>query len=263
MSDTSTSLVARMGERFGVEPNKVYNTFKRTIVRADASDEQVMMLMIVADQHGLNPFTKEIYAYPDKRGGVVPVVGLDGWVRIVQEHPQFDGWSFEWDAAEKAMTCTIWRKDRAHPTSVTEYLEECIRPTDAWRSMPRRMMRHSALMQCARVAFGFSGIHDEDEAEAIYEGQQQPAKPGRISEALARAKARDPIPMVEEVTEPPAQAEPTPLAHAMAELAAATDEDASAEVFMAWGPRLSPDEYAQLSDAHRARFTPKENQDGN
>jgi hypothetical protein len=30
------------------------------------TDEQMMALLIVADQYGLNPFTKEIYGYPDK-----------------------------------------------------------------------------------------------------------------------------------------------------------------------------------------------------
>ena len=33
--------------------------------------------------------------------------------------------------------------------------------------MPRRMLRHKALIQGARIAFGFSGIYDEDEARDI------------------------------------------------------------------------------------------------
>ncbi len=33
-------------------------------------------LMIVADQYGLNPFTREIFAFPDKQNGIVPVVGV-------------------------------------------------------------------------------------------------------------------------------------------------------------------------------------------
>ena len=30
-----------------------------------------------------------------------------------------------------------------------------------------RMLRHKALIQCARLAFGFTGIYDQDEAERI------------------------------------------------------------------------------------------------
>jgi hypothetical protein len=51
----------------------------------------MMALLIVADQYGLNPWTKEIYAFPDKSNGIVPVVGVDGWARIINTHEQFDG----------------------------------------------------------------------------------------------------------------------------------------------------------------------------
>ena len=43
-----------------------------------------MALLIVADQYGLNPFTREIFAFDDKRAGIVPVVSVDGWSRILE-----------------------------------------------------------------------------------------------------------------------------------------------------------------------------------
>ncbi|WP_032251724.1 recombinase RecT, partial [Escherichia coli] len=46
-------------------------------------DAQFIALLIVANQYGLNPWTKEIYAFPDKQNGIVPVVGVDGWSRII------------------------------------------------------------------------------------------------------------------------------------------------------------------------------------
>jgi hypothetical protein len=39
---------------------------------------------------------------------------------------------------------------------VREYLSEAINDTDIWRKMPRRMLRHKAMQQCARVAIGIS-----------------------------------------------------------------------------------------------------------
>jgi hypothetical protein len=65
------------------------------------------------------------------------------------------------------MTCRIYRSDRARPVSVTEYLAECARKTEPWATSPRRMLRHKALIQCARYAFGICGIADPDEAETI------------------------------------------------------------------------------------------------
>lgn len=171
---SSTSLVARTGARFGVDPSRLLTTlaataFKQTNGHAP-TNEQMMALLVVADQYDLNPFTKEIYAYPDK-GGIVPVIGVDGWLRIINKHPLHNGMtvSYEGSGADLACTVTIYRKDREHPTTVTEFLVECRRGTQPWQQMPRRMLRHKAIMQCARVAFGFAGIYDEDDAGRILE----------------------------------------------------------------------------------------------
>jgi len=152
----------------------------------EVSNEQMAALLVVADQYGLNPFTKELYAFPDSRNGIVPVVSVDGWARIINSHPQFDGMDFQQD--EQACTCIIYRKDRSHPIKVTEYMAECRRGTQPWQSHPRRMLRHKALIQCARIAFSFSGIYDEDEAERIVERDITPAPAERAAIEMPKAK---------------------------------------------------------------------------
>jgi phage recombination protein Bet len=143
-------------------------TLKATAFKGQVSDAQMTALLVVANQYGLNPWTKEIYAFPDKNNGIVPVVGVDGWSRIINGHPQFDGMDFAQDA--ESCTCIIYRKDRSHPVKVTEYMAECRRPNvGPWQSHPRRMLRHKAMIQCARIAFGYAGIYDQDEAERIAE----------------------------------------------------------------------------------------------
>jgi phage recombination protein bet len=166
MSIAQNQAVA-LAKQFNIQgdPHELVETLKATAFRSNATDAQFNVLMIVANQYGLNPFTKEIYAFPDKNNGITPVVGVDGWARIINSHPQFDGMEFTSDA--ESCTCKIYRKDRNHPTTVTEYLEECKRPTQPWNSHPRRMLRHKAMIQAARLAFGFGGIYDEDEAERI------------------------------------------------------------------------------------------------
>ena len=166
MSIAQNQAVA-LAKQFNIQgdPEELVQTLKATAFRSNATDAQFNVLMIVANQYGLNPFTKEIYAFPDKNNGITPVVGVDGWARIINSHQQFDGMEFTSDA--ESCTCKIYRKDRNHPTIVTEYLEECKRPTQPWNSHPRRMLRHKAMIQAARLAFGFGGIYDEDEAERI------------------------------------------------------------------------------------------------
>ena len=181
----SNALVVKFAEKFLVDQSQVLTTLKNTCFKGQVNDSQMTALMIVADQYGLNPFTKEIYAFPDKNNGIVPVVGVDGWSRIINGNPQFDGMDFKSDA--ESCTCTIYRKDRNHPIQVTEYLSECKRPVGPWQSHPKRMLRHKAMIQCARLAFGFVGIFDQDEAERILEKDITPARQsGTAAAELAR-----------------------------------------------------------------------------
>ena len=190
-----TSALEIMAARLGCESGKLLTTLKATCFKGDVTNEQMMALTIVANQYQLNPFTKELYAFPDKSGGIVPVVGVDGWARIINEHPQFDGMEFDMSADGAECVCRIYRKDRAHAIEVTEYLSECKRSTDPWRTSPRRMLRHKAMIQCARYAFGFAGIYDQDEAERIVAAQDVEAddaaqKPTLAEVVKAKAKAR-------------------------------------------------------------------------
>lgn len=175
----STSVLVRMAGRYGVDPDKMMNTLKATAFKGNASNEQLMALAIVADQYGLNPWTKEIYAFPSQNG-IVPVVGVDGWSRIINTNPDFNGMDFaEGPLNDKRIPewieCRMHRKGREHPVCVKEYFEEVARDTAPWKSHPRRMLRHKAMIQCARMAFGFVGIYDEDEGERIIEVETRPA----------------------------------------------------------------------------------------
>jgi phage recombination protein Bet len=184
MSTALTTLTHKLATRLDMgDGTGLIETLKATAFKGQVSDAQMTALMVVANHYGLNPWTKEIYAFPDKNNGIVPVVGVDGWSRIINNHAQFDGMDFEQDA--ESCTCIIFRKDRSHPIRVTEYMAECRRAgVGPWASHPRRMLRHKAMIQCARLAFGYGGIYDQDEAERIVESidastgevvQQKPA----------------------------------------------------------------------------------------
>lgn len=200
------SVINDMAARFGQERSAFEATLKRTIMPsgAEASNEQVAAFLIVAKKYDLNPFTKEIYAFPARGGGIQPIVSVDGWTKIINSHPQLDGITFEDRLADdgkvSAVTCCIYRKDRSHPTTITEHMAECVRDTDTWKRWPMRMLRHKALIQCARVAFGFAGIIDPDEAdrfidaEVITSGKPVVAMPRSKSEAAVAQPAMEAAP---------------------------------------------------------------------
>src|SRR4051794_12653600 len=92
------SVLEPMAHRFGTDVGKLTQILKATVVKgkngADVSNEELAAFAIVANQYGLNPFTREIHAFAD-RGRIVPIVGIDGWAKIVNSHEQFDGCEFE------------------------------------------------------------------------------------------------------------------------------------------------------------------------
>ena len=208
MSTTTNPIVTKIAEKFSVDSESLLSTLKATAFKQSGdnviTNEQMYALLIVSDQYNLNPFTKEIYAFPDKFGGIVPVVSVDGWNRIANEHPHFDGVEFEYSIdvvrpEGAGAHCHAWietilyRKDRKHPTRVREYLDECYKTpyqdyvtgqvkNGPWQSHPKRMLRHKSEIQCYRVGFGFVGIYDEDEALRIINNDVEQA-PQQISKA--------------------------------------------------------------------------------
>lgn len=162
------SALVVMANRLNVEPDRMKQTLKDTVFKDARNDSELMALVVVANEYGLNPLLREIYAFPAKGGGIVPVVSVDGWIKMVNRQKSLDGLEFNMqfsdDGKPYACTCSIYVKGRKHPIRVSEYYDECFRKTEAWEKMPRRMLRHKSLIQAGRVAFGFSGVQDEDEA---------------------------------------------------------------------------------------------------
>lgn len=183
-------VLADMADRYQMNPQAFEATLRNTVMPQNVTREQFAAFLMVAKKYNLDPITKQIYAFPAKGGGIQPVVSIDGWMTLINSHPQFDGMEFD-DVLDGgkliAITCRMFRKDRTHPVSVTEYMSECNRATDTWKKWPARMLRHKAAIQAARYAFSFSGIIDEDEAARMEEASPKPApqkveaQPGRPS----------------------------------------------------------------------------------
>lgn len=211
-------VVYALAEDYGMTPDVLYDTLKRTVFSAARNDAEFYSLCLVARQYGLNPLLKEIYAFPAKGGGVVPLVGIDGYVAMANRQPDFDHAEFRYSdctvaagvakAAPEWIECAIWKKGHAGPTVAREYLEECYRQTEPWRTHPRRMLRHKAFCQAVRLAYGFSGVYsDVDEAESVT--LIEDAKPN-VNDAIAAAIEAPAPAQPKRRGRPPKQAQPAP-----------------------------------------------------
>lgn len=206
--EQAKALMERMAARYGVDANKLYATLMNVAFRqpdagrVSITQEEMLALLVVCEQYDLNPFLKQIHAFKSKSGVIVPVVGIDGWLTIINRHKDYDGMSIRFsdrmlkfeveDRSAKGGTyvvsipefceCTIRRKNLTSPIVIPEFADEAfVRTSPVWRKFPKRMLRHKAMIQCARVAFGISGIYDEDEAkgfDAAPAGGPRPAEAG-------------------------------------------------------------------------------------
>jgi RecT family len=156
---------------------------------ATVSDADLTAALELADRNGMNPLAGDIRLYPSRDGlSLNPSVTIDGWIRVINAHPQIDGVEFgasndrvmvNGRMAHEWIECSIHRKDRRYPTTVREYLDDCIDHMDQAWQMPNRMLRHRSLVQCARIALGLScGLDDAGKtaAPAVHEAAVEPVK---------------------------------------------------------------------------------------
>ena len=119
-----------------------------------------VQLLRLAGKHLLDPLSDEISIIETKEG-FLPFITIDGWAKLMNQHPQYAGMSLREPSECPSqlpawMECTIYRNDRILPIVVKEYLEEVMTNHPSWQQMPRRMLRHRVIQQCARLAFGIS-----------------------------------------------------------------------------------------------------------
>jgi phage recombination protein Bet len=172
-----------LASRLVVDPANLKATLKATAFSACKTDEEFIAAVIVANSYGLNPLTKEIYAFAGKSGGVVPVVSTDGWTRLMVNHQNYKNHKFVYSDDSVTMPgakpCPEWceihiEKKDGSITITREYLDEVFRVltyANPWQTHTKRFLRHKTKIQGARETFGFGGIYDEDEAERIHEGE--------------------------------------------------------------------------------------------
>lgn len=222
------SLVVRLADRYSVDPEKLLPLLKATAFRQrpnrdgvvrEPSNEEMFALLIIADKYELDPFTKELYAYLDpKSGAIIAVVSVDGWIRLINRQPTLRSLAFKYadeTTTHKGKTVPVWmeceimRSDRDKPVTIREYFAEVVREVafaTPWDSHPNRMLRHKTLIQAARVAYGFGGLHDEDEAQRIMESTEAPrvavVQPPRIAQINAEVTGMPPPSIPTEHAEP-------------------------------------------------------------
>lgn len=231
----------------GTHPDRVSDTQLAAYIQVSQA--------LMAEAPKFNPLLPGfLYAYPDKGGGITPIIGPDGIFALLASNPEIEGWSTKFETFDGDVACvaTIKHK-RLGEISKTCFLKEWkVSSNPNWESRPKHMLEIRALKHAARQCIhgmpmdadelalakankGFEhalpvmeeGAAAGEPAAAAPEAPVRPARPARkagVAAAVPEKKA-EPVPAEEAAPAPAAaEAEAAPAAEAEQHAAAAEAE---------------------------------------
>jgi hypothetical protein len=216
-----------LAQRLGVEKGHMLATIKAQCFKCDpekVSDTQLAAFVSIAHDMGVNPLLPGmLYAFPDGRGGIVPMMGPDG---VMKKLSEMKGVTYE---------CIVYPEDVTQPpTHATAkiYVEGKERPytytavysewaTSNWGKKPRHWNWLRALKQCARQVIHGLPMDEEEitlggmvnvtdtAPEPAPERPKPPARRGGAAAAMAATEtpAADPKPEPKKDAAPTIEAE--------------------------------------------------------
>ena len=147
------------------------------------NEQQTKQFLAVAGTFGLNPWKREVYAvtFKNKDGStdMSIVTGYETYIKRAELNPNYDGYEIEFKGSfkrgkvtksgktgswqvdalvpdgEVSCICTVYRKDRAHPTREEVFFDEYNKGNDMWIQKPRTMLKKVAIVSAFRKAFPF------------------------------------------------------------------------------------------------------------
>lgn len=159
--------------------NEILNYFKneetlksiKNMVAKNATDEEFIMFRELAVASQLNPFKREIWFIKPERGSPQIMTGLNGFLKIANTHPAYDGMVKE-EILDKngkliGAKVSVYRKDRKYPSEGIALLSEYAKPSGQWPKMPHTMIFKVAMCKAIREAF-------EQECNGLYTEEEMP-----------------------------------------------------------------------------------------
>jgi phage recombination protein Bet len=149
----------------------------------NTTPEEFFVFMSICKTSGLNPLKKEawlIKTYSEGRQKVQVTCGINGYRKIANSHPMYDGMEIDTQYDEQMnpikSTCLIYRKDRSKPFPGTAIFKEVAQKTKTgeytkmWKDRPSQMLEKCAEIFAIRRAFEAecNGLYCEEEMPEAY-----------------------------------------------------------------------------------------------
>ena len=198
----------------------------RATVLAGATDAQLKMYAISCNRRGLDPFSKEVYGFVNRDGGIELVVSIDGLRKKAEESGQYRGqtqqqwcgpdgeWQGIWLRKEPpaAARITVHREGHEPFTGVATWQEFGRPSVQSWKQYPSVMLSKIAEASAIRHLFPnqTQGLYIKEEVglgsvEAHFREQSDRDRTGRgrVAASVPRpAAVRRVDPQTSEIHEP-------------------------------------------------------------
>lgn len=233
----------------GIEKGMMLETLKAQCFKGktpdQVSDAQLAAFVSTANVLQVNPLLPGmLYAYPERNGGITPILGPDGVFKKLDEmigSGKLTGFECEVfmgaDGKPERAEATIYRGETQKPAKYTAYFSEWVVPSNPnWASRPRHMIWTRAIKQAARqVIHGLPMDSDEYEISQMHNvtnsastdtpAHERPAPKPRSPKGAATVRGND-AKVIDAVVETVTEATPTPeptKVQSFADAAAASD----------------------------------------
>lgn len=212
------SIRATAAQFLGVPPDKacdlLRNVWQTSKGQPPLTDAEMFVGMSMIARFGLDPIAREIYVARDSRGKLMTIVGIDGWIKILDRTDGYDGFEqhLEFDKAGKLLyvETMIYSRQRSHPTKYRAYAEEYAKLGGFMlEKIPWHMLRVFSLRHAARLFAPVGGsVVTEEEARWMDAYAEVPEEKRQTlrDKVAAKATEYEALPQQEEE----AAAEPEP-----------------------------------------------------
>lgn len=145
---------------------------------AELTNEEMFIGISIVAKYHLDPVAREIYVTKSK-GKLMTVIGIDGWIKILDRTPHYNGYEMEIHEDETGkvdyVTAIIHSKDRKYPAKYRAYAREYSSVSGFMAGkIPIHMLRIFALRHAARLFVPLGGtVMTDEEARVIEAGDNR------------------------------------------------------------------------------------------
>jgi hypothetical protein len=169
------SITRRTAAFLGVHPEKVCellrNVWRTSKGQPPLTDREMFAGMSLISRYELDPIAREVYVTRNEKGQLLTIIGIDGWIKILDRTEGYDGFDQELGppAADEQLTWVetkIYSTRRSHPAVYRAFSHEYAALGGFMaQKIPSHMLRLFSLRHAARLFTPIGGqVVTEEEA---------------------------------------------------------------------------------------------------